>query len=91
MTTNCFLVRVKSEQSSAWLHLYSCADRYPSIHITILFVFIHSSALLSIAMQLKESEVSLCCHTYINGLVDFPHPNLPTLTLFVSMAGENAP
>lgn len=85
---NCFLVREKSEQSSAYVCLYMCADRYPSIYITVL-VFIHSSALLNITMQLKAAVVSLCCHTYINGLVDFPHPNLPILTLFVSMAGEN--
>lgn len=91
MTMNCFLVREKPEQSFAWLPLYSCADRYPSIYITVLFAFIHSSALLNITMQLKAAAVSLCCYKHINGLVDFSHPSLPLLTLFVPMADENDP
>lgn len=81
VTMKCFLFREKSEQSSAWHHLYRCAGRYPPTYITVLFVFIHSSALLNITTQLKAAAVSLCSCKYINGLVDFPHPSLPILSL----------
>lgn len=75
MTMTCG--REKSEQSSALLHLYSRADRYPFKYITVLFDFIHSSALLNITMHLKAVAVSLCCYKYVTGLVDFLHPSLP--------------
>lgn len=54
---------------------FSCADRYLSSFITVLFVFISSSALPKITMQLKADAISLGIYEYINGFIDFHIPS----------------
>lgn len=73
----------------ALLHLHTCTDRYPSIHITVLFGFTHSCASLNIIMQLKSAAASLRWYKRINALVNFPHPSLPVPSLIAAMSGDN--